>query len=615
MLLRPVLRSLTEPLLSHVGRLRAGGGAAPAPAFNPATEMAGRTDWYWYDDADLTTLFQDIAGTIPVAADGDPIGKQLDKSGNGLHRTAMNGTTARPIWRTDGTKCWIEWNGTSHGMQTAVTSKFVGKTQIVVIAGLRKATSPTGFRAYLEYTTSIGAQAFGLSLPIDAGGGYAWTSGGTVRATAVAGAPTYLDNVDIAFSGVGDIQSQVSMLRINGAQAAFNAGNQGTGGYGAADRLYFGGRTGTTFFFEGREYGHIGIINTISLSLLEQFEAWMAARAGAAYSTPAMSLANVYTPTTFDESAPVGTGSQLFKRTSELAQFSCTTTAEQIQLRVFSTLEPTYIAAADIGILVNGVYYDHIALTGQGYAIVSKALPPGLKTLTLVNPSQTRPYGAGLPEGAFIIDVAADAPMTPITTVPNNRIVVIADSIGGGDAANPLQQYAWTLQARRELAPRSLLVEAYGFRSVHDIAVDSAAITAFVAVLVSEFAGCTGTQRVYLDLGTNDYKVNNGKWSAASFGVAYGNLLDAIHAALPAVHIDCQTPHTRANETVANSFGSVLADFRAEIEAAANARPSYCTPRNGPSMVTYATGMAADNLHLNNTGSTEKKANWLAFGI
>ncbi|PIE10063.1 MAG: hypothetical protein CSA72_10645, partial [Rhodobacterales bacterium] len=36
----------------------------------------------WYDPSDLSTLFQDAAMTIPVTADGDPVGAVQDRSGN-----------------------------------------------------------------------------------------------------------------------------------------------------------------------------------------------------------------------------------------------------------------------------------------------------------------------------------------------------------------------------------------------------------------------------------------------------------------------------------------------------------------------------------------------------
>ena len=41
----------------------------------------------WYDPSDLTTLFQDSAGTTPVTTAGQTVGKMLDKSGLGNHAT------------------------------------------------------------------------------------------------------------------------------------------------------------------------------------------------------------------------------------------------------------------------------------------------------------------------------------------------------------------------------------------------------------------------------------------------------------------------------------------------------------------------------------------------
>jgi hypothetical protein len=41
----------------------------------------------WYDPSDMATLFQDEAGTTPVTALEQPVGRMLDKSGNGNHAT------------------------------------------------------------------------------------------------------------------------------------------------------------------------------------------------------------------------------------------------------------------------------------------------------------------------------------------------------------------------------------------------------------------------------------------------------------------------------------------------------------------------------------------------
>lgn len=48
--------------------------------FSPLELFAGGKQGVWYDPSDLSTLFQDAAGTTPVTKDGDPVGLMLDKS-------------------------------------------------------------------------------------------------------------------------------------------------------------------------------------------------------------------------------------------------------------------------------------------------------------------------------------------------------------------------------------------------------------------------------------------------------------------------------------------------------------------------------------------------------
>ena len=50
----------------------------------------------WYDPSDMSTLFQDSAGTTPVTAVEQPVGRILDKSGRGNHATQAT-TTKRPV--------------------------------------------------------------------------------------------------------------------------------------------------------------------------------------------------------------------------------------------------------------------------------------------------------------------------------------------------------------------------------------------------------------------------------------------------------------------------------------------------------------------------------------
>ena len=50
----------------------------------------------WYDPSNLSTLFQDEAGSIPVTAVEQPVGRMLDLSGRGNHASQAT-TTKRPV--------------------------------------------------------------------------------------------------------------------------------------------------------------------------------------------------------------------------------------------------------------------------------------------------------------------------------------------------------------------------------------------------------------------------------------------------------------------------------------------------------------------------------------
>lgn len=74
--------------------------------FSPLSLFASGEQGAWFDPSDLSTMFQDYAGTIPVTADGQPVGLILDKS-NGL------AATATPIDGAMNTATWTKGTGWS----------------------------------------------------------------------------------------------------------------------------------------------------------------------------------------------------------------------------------------------------------------------------------------------------------------------------------------------------------------------------------------------------------------------------------------------------------------------------------------------------------------------
>ena len=79
-------------------------------SWNPIKLFKNGEQGAWYDPSDLSTLFQDAAGTTPVTADGDPVGLMLDKSGNVSH-AIQSVAASRPVYRTDGTLHWLQFDG------------------------------------------------------------------------------------------------------------------------------------------------------------------------------------------------------------------------------------------------------------------------------------------------------------------------------------------------------------------------------------------------------------------------------------------------------------------------------------------------------------------------
>lgn len=89
-MLYPVLQDPLHPIVSSLfDRPR---GASIGQMLFGAGEQGA-----WYDPSDLSTLFQDEAGTTPVTAVEQPVGRILDLSERGNHATQAT-TTKRPIY-------------------------------------------------------------------------------------------------------------------------------------------------------------------------------------------------------------------------------------------------------------------------------------------------------------------------------------------------------------------------------------------------------------------------------------------------------------------------------------------------------------------------------------
>ena len=133
--------------------------------FDPLELFKGGKQGVWYDPSDKSTLFQDVAGTVPVTKDGDPVALMRDKSGNGNHATQTT-SASRPVYKTDGILHWLDFDGVDDYMQSGTLSApvfstttgltVVGFNNIIGLSGVleERSTSANAAMRVVIYTGS-----------------------------------------------------------------------------------------------------------------------------------------------------------------------------------------------------------------------------------------------------------------------------------------------------------------------------------------------------------------------------------------------------------------------------------------------------------------------------
>jgi len=206
----------------------------------------------WYDPSDLSTLFQDAAGTTPVTAVEQPVGRMLDKSGRGNHATQAT-TTSRPTLKQDASgKYYLSFDGVDDGLVTP-SIDFTGTNKMTVFAGVRKLSDAgTGVVAELSSDISTNNRCFTFLAPSIVGS-YRFFSRATVLQGAGNGIFAPAPDTSV-ITGIGDISGDIVSIRRNGSLIETNTFDQGTGNYGNYP-LYIGRRGGTSLPFNGQLYG------------------------------------------------------------------------------------------------------------------------------------------------------------------------------------------------------------------------------------------------------------------------------------------------------------------------------------------------------------------------
>ena len=271
------MNTLTD--ISVVGRAaRLGRAFVPTTLFTPGTTGA------WFDPADRASLFQDAAGTVPVTAAGQPVGRMLDKSGLGRHATQSVGA-ARPTYRLDSNgRAYLEFDGVDDWMSFGPLS-LSGKTAATLALALRK-TQDVGSGLVFATGTWLGAgidiRSPGAWGAANFGANAQSTSGaqsiGVTTSNHAAPLPAAMTlEIDLAKPAGAELS-----LRVNHVAFAQTTGTTlESGGSLAGTTAYLGRRQDApVLLFSGRLYGFMLLARGVSAVERQQLEFLMAQRIG-----------------------------------------------------------------------------------------------------------------------------------------------------------------------------------------------------------------------------------------------------------------------------------------------------------------------------------------------
>ena len=244
--------------------------------------FANNEQGFAYDPNDLTTLYQDAAGTIPVTGAGQSVGLMLDKSGRNNH--AVQTTSAsRPILRKNAITGanYLEFDG-SDDFFVINSIDFTATGKISLFAGVRKLADTTQIIAELSVSAVANNNSFYFVAGTDAGPiGYSTAGRGAIGAngTQTARNTTYLAPDTAVLSAKHDISGNLSSSRRNGVVGIDGTGYKGGGNFGNYP-LYIGRRGGVTNALNGHIYSLIGIGRLTTESETAAIEKEFAKRTG-----------------------------------------------------------------------------------------------------------------------------------------------------------------------------------------------------------------------------------------------------------------------------------------------------------------------------------------------
>jgi hypothetical protein len=240
-----------------------------AAGFDPVSLFSGGEQGGFYDASDLSALWQDIDGTVPITADGQSVARIDDKSGRGNH-LIQSDSAKRPLYKTAGGLHWLQFDGSDDLISATRTFAMAsGAGFLVGVAQrelVRKNSSTYAFSVF-------GAPNFQAHIPFGSSG-TSFDAGGNTGAQRITGTSLAV-GVDLVAIQQRTAANAYSVRR-NGAAFGTATTNTATieGGFHRLGTHIDGGN-----HFNGRIYAFI-FVQADKSANVSDVEAWLADKSG-----------------------------------------------------------------------------------------------------------------------------------------------------------------------------------------------------------------------------------------------------------------------------------------------------------------------------------------------
>ena len=213
----------------------------------------------WLDASDLSTLFQLITAATPVTAGGQVVGFWGDKSANDFDISAVGNDTTRPLYGTDGSFHWVEFDGVNDILSRLEALQLYNAGSYTLAIAVRG--NPATDRSLIAEGYNSGSGS--ITRPIGSHNATAANSAAYYRADD--GATTKIANSAATFTSAWDNTDKVAIVTddglnldtyVDGTLGTRRSYTRASGTFNLCDRFAIGGlmRNVGAQWFAGRVY-------------------------------------------------------------------------------------------------------------------------------------------------------------------------------------------------------------------------------------------------------------------------------------------------------------------------------------------------------------------------